>query len=52
MRIGPHISIAKGFKKATEEAIKINANTFQIFTRNPRGGRAKELNFDDKKLWN
>lgn len=47
MRIGPHISIAKGFKKATEEAIKINANTFQFFTRNPRGGRAKELNFDD-----
>ena len=47
MRIGPHISIAKGFKKATEEAIKINANTYQFFTRNPRGGRAKDLDFDD-----
>ncbi len=47
LRIGPHISIAKGFKKATEEAVKINANTYQFFTRNPRGGRAKNLDFDD-----
>lgn len=44
--IGPHLSIAGGFKKAGEEALKIEANTFQFFTRNPRGGKAKAI---DKK---
>ncbi|MEG0377233.1 MAG: endonuclease IV, partial [Eubacterium sp.] len=44
--IGPHISIAKGFKKAGEAALSIGANTFQFFTRNPRGGNAKAI---DKK---
>lgn len=47
LNIGPHISIAKGYKKAGEEALKINANTFQFFTRNPRGGKSKELNKED-----
>lgn len=46
--IGPHLSIAGGFKKAGEEAVEINANTFQFFTRNPRGGKAKAL--DDKDV--
>lgn len=41
--IGPHLSIAKGFKKAGQEAVSIGANTFQFFTRNPRGGNAKAL---------
>jgi deoxyribonuclease-4 len=45
--IGPHISIAAGFKKAGEAALTVNANTFQFFTRNPRGGRAKALNQKD-----
>jgi deoxyribonuclease-4 len=44
--IGPHLSISGGFKKAGEEAVHIDANTFQFFTRNPRGGKAKAL---DKK---
>lgn len=44
--IGPHLSIAGGFKKAGEEAVRLDANTFQFFTRNPRGGKAKAL---DKK---
>ncbi|MGL4548293.1 MAG: deoxyribonuclease IV, partial [Eubacterium aggregans] len=35
--IGPHLSIAKGFKKAGQDAVSIGANTFQFFTRNPRG---------------
>lgn len=47
LRIGPHISIAKGYTKACENALEINANTFQFFTRNPRGGKAKALDFDD-----
>lgn len=43
LTIGPHTSIAKGFKKAGEEAASIDATTFQFFTRNPRGGNAKAL---------
>lgn len=45
--IGPHISIAKGFSNAAKTAIDIGANTFQFFTRNPRGGNAKEFNEKD-----
>ncbi len=45
--IGPHLSIAGGFTKAGQEAVKIKANTFQFFTRNPRGGKAKALNPED-----
>ena len=41
--IGPHISIAKGYAKAAENAVEIGANTFQFFSRNPRGGNAKEF---------
>jgi len=47
MKIGPHISIAKGYLKAVEEAAAMKANTFQFFTRNPRGGKAKALDCDD-----
>lgn len=46
--IGPHISISKGFAKAAETAVNIGANTFQFFSRNPRGGNAKE--FDKKDI--
>lgn len=45
--IGPHISISKGFAKAAETAVDIGANTFQFFSRNPRGGNAKEFNQKD-----
>ena len=41
--VGCHLSIAKGFAAAARDAASIGANTFQFFTRNPRGGRAKEL---------
>lgn len=47
LNIGCHISISKGFHNAASEAISIGANTFQFFTRNPRGGRAKELNMEE-----
>ena len=45
--IGAHISIAKGFKKAAQISVDIGANTFQFFSRNPRGGNAKEFNEKD-----
>ena len=41
--IGCHLSIAKGFAAAARDAVSIGANTFQFFTRNPRGGKAKDL---------
>ena len=30
-----------------EAAVKLGANTFAFFTRNPRGGKAKEINPSD-----
>ena len=41
LRIGCHLSSSKGYLAMGKEAVKIGANTFQFFTRNPRGGRAK-----------
>ena len=47
LTIGCHLSSSKGYLAMGKEAVKINANTFQFFTRNPRGGNAKELNPSD-----
>ncbi len=45
--LGCHLSIAKGYYKAAQEAVSIGANTFQFFTRNPRGGNAKAIDEKD-----
>ena len=47
LRIGCHLSSAKGFLAMGKEAVNIGANTFQFFTRNPRGGSAKALDLED-----
>ncbi len=47
LRIGCHLSASKGFYHMGKEALSIGANTFQFFTRNPRGGSAKPLDLDD-----
>ena len=47
LKIGCHLSSSKGFEHMGREALKINANTFQFFTRNPRGGSAKAIDPDD-----
>lgn len=47
LRIGCHLSSSKGFLAMGKEAVKIQANTFQFFSRNPRGGRAKAVNEKD-----
>lgn len=44
LKIGCHLSSSKGYYTMGKTALSINANTFQFFTRNPRGGRAKEIN--------
>ena len=47
LRIGCHLSSSKGYLAMGKEAVKIGANTFQFFTRNPRGGKAKALDIAD-----
>lgn len=49
LNIGCHLSTAKGFTQMGKDALSINANTFQFFTRNPRGSKAKEIDEDDVK---
>ncbi|MBQ6815319.1 MAG: deoxyribonuclease IV [Lachnospiraceae bacterium] len=43
MYIGCHLSASKGYKAMGNQAIELGANTFAFFTRNPRGGSAKEI---------
>lgn len=47
LRIGCHLSSSKGFLAMAQTAESIGANTFQFFTRNPRGGAAKEWQQED-----
>ena len=45
--IGCHLSSSKGFAAMGRQALELGANTFQFFTRNPRGSRAKDLDTTD-----
>lgn len=45
--IGSHISASKGYEAMGKQALKLGANTFAFFTRNPRGGKAKEIQKED-----
>lgn len=45
--IGCHLSASKGFLAMGKQADAIGANTFQFFTRNPRGGKAKAIDEND-----
>ncbi|WP_156099401.1 deoxyribonuclease IV [Caloranaerobacter azorensis] len=47
MFLGCHLTISKGYSNAAKAAISIGANTFQFFTRNPRGAKAKTLDMED-----
>ena len=51
LRIGCHLSSSKGYRAMAKDAKKINANTFQFFTRNPRGGNAKAIDENDVKVF-
>ena len=50
-KIGCHLSASGGYLKMGKEALKIGANTFQFFTRNPRGGAAKAIDEGDVKVF-
>ena len=45
--IGCHLSASEGFLAMGKTALSIGANTFQFFTRNPRGSKAKAIDPDD-----
>lgn len=47
LKIGCHLSASKGYKAMINDALKIGANVFQFFTRNPRGGNAKSIDEKD-----
>lgn len=50
LHIGCHLSNAKGFEAMGKTALSIGADTFQFFTRNPRGSQAKDIDPQDAKL--
>lgn len=47
LHIGCHLSSTKGFAAMGRQALALGADTFQFFTRNPRGSRAKPLDEAD-----
>lgn len=47
LTIGAHLSASKGYTAMLKQAMEIGANTFQFFTRNPRGGSAKAIDQKD-----
>ena len=47
LHIGCHLSSSKGFEAMGKTALAIGADTFQFFTRNPRGGKAKAVDPED-----
>lgn len=52
LTIGCHLSSSKGYENMAKESASIGANTFQFFTRNPRGGKAKDIDPEDIKKFN
>jgi len=47
LNIGCHLSASKGYQHMGHEALSLGANTFQFFTRNPRGSKAKAMDEAD-----
>ena len=47
LHIGCHLSSTKGFAAMGRQALKLQADTFQFFSRNPRGSRAKAMDAAD-----
>lgn len=47
LNIGCHLSVSKGFEHMGKEALEIGANTFQYFSRNPRGSKVKKIDTKD-----
>ena len=52
LKIGCHLSASKGYLHMGKEAISLGGNSFQFFTRNPRGGSAKAIDEKDTSAFN
>ena len=52
LHIGCHLSCSKGYHAMGEQALSIGADTFQFFTRNPRGGSVKPFDRQDADALN
>lgn len=52
LKIGCHLSSSKGYLAMGKMIISLGGNTFQYFTRNPRGGSVKAVDYDDIKKFN
>ncbi len=52
LHIGYHESTSNGFEAMGREAVSVNADTFAFFTRNPRGGKSKDLDLVDVEKLN
>lgn len=52
LHIGCHLSASKGYYAMGKTALSIGADTFQFFTRNPRGSRAKTMDYADAEKLN
>ena len=52
LKIGCHLSASKGYLHMGKEAISLGGNSFQFFTRNPRGGSAKAIDEKDTAAFN
>lgn len=50
LHIGCHLSVSQGFLHMGDEALSIGADTFQFFSRNPRGSKVRKLDIDDMEL--
>lgn len=51
VRVGCHVSIAGSIDRAVDRALERTCDTFQIFTRNPRGWKSRELSEREAELY-
>lgn len=52
LSIGCHLSSSDGYLAMAKQILSLNGNTFQFFTRNPRGGQVKPLDIEDIEQFN
>ncbi len=51
MKLGIHTKINEGFAKAVERLVQLDCNTCQVFSRSPRGGKARVWSADEVKTF-
>ena len=52
LKIGCHLSSSDGYLAMAKQILELDGNTFQFFTRNPRGGTVKPLDIEDINKFN